>query len=118
MAEADFRIVLSHSPDQFPRAASAGVELVVSGHNHGGQIRLPVFGPILMPSRYSRHFDRGFFRSRDGASTLYVSQGIGGKHPIRYGCTPEITRFTLRATPTARLPHAREQADAGLLRER
>ena len=113
---ADFRIVLSHSPDQFPRAASAGVGLVLAGHNHGGQIRLPVFGPILMPSRYSRHFDRGFFRSRDGGSTLYVSQGVGGKHPIRYGCTPEITRFTLRARPAARVPHAREQADAGLLR--
>jgi predicted MPP superfamily phosphohydrolase len=116
MCEADFRIVLSHSPDQFPNASSAGVELVLAGHNHGGQIRLPGFGPILMPSRYSRHFDRGFFRSRDGASTLYVSQGVGGKHPIRYGCTPEITRFTLRATPAARLPHAREQADAGLVR--
>lgn len=118
MREADFRLVLSHSPDQFPRAAASGVELVIAGHNHGGQIRLPGFGPILMPSRYSRHFDRGFFRSRDGASTLYVSEGVGGKHPIRYGCTPEITRFVLRATPTARLPHAREQADADLVRER
>lgn len=118
MADADFRVVLSHSPDQFPRAASAGVELVLAGHNHGGQVRLPIFGPILMPSRYSRHFDRGFFRSKGGASTLYVSQGVGGKHPIRYGCTPEITRFTLRATPSARLPHAREQADAGLYQGR
>ena len=116
MREVDFRIVLSHSPDQFPRAALAGVELMLAGHNHGGQIRLPIFGPILMPSRYSRHFDRGFFRSRDGASTMYVSQGVGGKHPIRYGCTPEITRFTLRATPAARLPHVREQADVGVVR--
>jgi len=56
---------------------------------------LPGFGPILMPSRYSRHYDRGFFRS--GNSVLYVSQGVGGKHPIRFGCHPEITRFTLRA---------------------
>jgi predicted MPP superfamily phosphohydrolase len=118
MREADFRIVLSHCPDQFPRAASAGVELVLAGHNHGGQIRIPGFGPILMPSRFSRHFDRGFFRSRDGASTMYVSQGVGGKHPIRYGCTPEITRFTLRATAAVRLPHEREQADVGVLRGR
>lgn len=116
MREADFRIVLSHSPDQFPRAASAGVELVLAGHNHGGQIRLPVLGPILMPSRYSRHFDRGFFRSGERGSTLYVSQGVGGKHPIRYGCTPEITRFTLKAAGVARLPQAREQADSGLVR--
>ena len=112
MPEADFRILLSHSPDQFPRAASRGVELVLAGHNHGGQVRLPIFGPILMPSRYSRHFDRGFFRAGASNSLLYVSQGVGGKHPIRYGCSPEITRFTLRAAPAARLPHAREQADA------
>jgi predicted MPP superfamily phosphohydrolase len=116
--EADFRVLLSHSPDQFPRAASKGVELVLAGHNHGGQIRLPVFGPILMPSRYSRHFDRGFFRSGAGPrpSLLYVSQGVAAKHPIRYGCSPEITRFTLRAIPAARLPHAREQAETGVVR--
>jgi predicted MPP superfamily phosphohydrolase len=114
MPEADFRILLSHSPDQFPRAASKGVDLVLAGHNHGGQIRLPVFGPILMPSRYSRHFDRGFFRS--GPSMLYVSQGVGGKHPIRYGCSPEITRFTLRPTPAARPPHIREATGAGMSR--
>ena len=95
MPDADFRILLSHSPDQFPKAAGKGVDLVLSGHNHGGQVRLPGFGPILMPSRYSRHFDRGFFRSSD--SVLYVSQGVGGKHPIRFGCHPEITRFTLRS---------------------
>jgi predicted MPP superfamily phosphohydrolase len=114
--DADFRILLSHSPDQFPRASSLGIELVLAGHNHGGQIRIPGFGPILMPSRYSRHFDRGFFQS--GSSLLYVSEGIGGKHPIRYGSTPEITRFTLRAIPQARLPHSREAEDAGLVRER
>ena len=114
MPEAGFRLLLSHSPDQFPRAASGGVDLVLAGHNHGGQIRLPVLGPILMPSRYSRHFDRGFFRS--GRSLLYVSQGVAGKHPIRYGCSPEITRFTLRAVVTARPPHSRGHADAGLVR--
>jgi len=114
MPEADFRLLLSHSPDQFPRAASKGVDLVLAGHNHGGQVRLPILGPILMPSRYSRHFDRGFFGS--GGSLLYVSQGLGGKHPIRFGCHPEITRFTLRAVSTATTPHRREKADSGLLR--
>ena len=109
---ADFRLLLSHSPDQFPRAAAKGVDLVLAGHNHGGQVRLPVLGPILMPSRYSRHFDRGFFRA--GRSLLHVSQGLGGKHPIRYGCHPEITRLTLRAVPAATLPHARGHAVSNL----
>ena len=112
--DADFRLVLSHSPDQFPAAAAAGVNLILAGHNHGGQVRLPGFGPLLMPSLYSRHFDRGFFRN--GSSTLYVSQGVGGKHPIRYGCTPEVTRFVLRAAPAFRPHAARSAADARLAR--
>jgi predicted MPP superfamily phosphohydrolase len=96
MPDADFRILLSHSPDQFPRAGRWGVNLVLSGHNHAGQIRLPVLGPIFMPSIYSRRFDRGFFRA--GRSLLYVSQGIAGKHPFRFGgCFPELTRLVLRA---------------------
>ncbi len=114
MPEADLRILLSHSPDQFPKAKTKGVDLVLSGHNHGGQIRVPGFGPILMPSRYSRHFDRGFFRSGD--SVLYVSQGVGGKHPIRFGCHPEITRFILRCAgpqPSPRFDRRTEQVAAG-----
>ena len=95
MPPADFRILLSHSPDQFYRARSWGIDLMLSGHNHGGQIRLPAIGPVFMPSVYSRRFDRGFFRSR--STLLYVSEGIGGKHPIRYGCPPEISRFVLRS---------------------
>lgn len=94
---ADVRILLSHSPDLFYRARNWGVDLMLSGHNHGGQIRLPVLGPVFMPSIYSRRFDRGFFRS--GQTLLYVSEGIGGKHPIRYGCPPEVCRFILRSQP-------------------
>lgn len=91
--EADFRILLSHSPDQFPNARKWGMDFVLAGHNHGGQVRLPLIGPIFMPSKYSRRFDRGFFRS--GPTLMYVSEGIGGKHPVRFGCKPEIARFVL-----------------------
>ena len=87
--------LLSHSPDQYPRAVRGGIDLVLSGHNHGGQIRFPVLGPVFMPSLYSRHFDRGFFRS--GRTLMHVSQGVAGKHPVRYGCLPEISRLVLRA---------------------
>jgi uncharacterized protein len=92
---ADYRIFLCHSPDQYYRAEKAGFDLMLSGHNHGGQIRLPLLGAIFMPSVYSRRFDRGFFRKN--GLTLHVSQGVGAKHPIRYGCTPEITRLVLRS---------------------
>jgi uncharacterized protein len=93
---ADFRLLLSHSPDQFYRARGWGVDLMLCGHNHGGQIRLPLVGPVFMPSRYSRRFDRGFFRR--GQTLMYVSEGVAGKHPVRYGCPPEVTRFVLHAT--------------------
>jgi uncharacterized protein len=96
--EADARILLSHSPDRFYRAQSWGVDLMLCGHNHGGQYRLPAIGPVLMPSLYSRRFDRGFFRR--GRTLMYVSQGIAAEHPFRFNCPPEVTRFVLKAAPT------------------
>ena len=92
---AEARILLSHSPDEVYKAAGWGIDLVLSGHVHGGQVRLPVIGPILAPSRFSRRFDRGFFRI--GRTLMFVSQGIGAKDPIRVGCHPEVTRFVLRS---------------------
>ena len=46
-----------------------------------------------MPSLYSRRFDRGFFRQN--GTLLYVNEGIAGKHPVRYGCPPEVSRLVL-----------------------
>lgn len=93
--DAGFRLLLSHSPDQIYRAKRLKVQLMLCGHNHGGQVRLPVLGPILMPSLYSRRFDRGFFRS--GRTLMFVGQGLAAKDPLRIGCLPEIVRLTLRA---------------------
>jgi uncharacterized protein len=109
MPEADLRLVLSHTPDQFYRLASWGVDLVLAGHTHGGQYRLPLVGPVLMPSVYGRRFDRGFFRR--GRTLMAVSQGVGAEHPLRIGCTPEITRFILRAAQPRRLTHAERRPD-------
>jgi predicted MPP superfamily phosphohydrolase len=95
-ANADARIVLSHTPDLFPRLAGQGANLVLSGHNHGGQVRLPVIGPVLVPSLYSRRYDQGPFRRGD--SILYVGRGVGASDPIRYRCPIEITRLVLRST--------------------
>lgn len=107
--DADLTIVLSHSPDQFYRIASwDSAHLVLAGHNHGGQVRLPVFGPVLMPSRYSRRFDRGFFLR--GRTWMYVSQGLGAKHPVRYRCRPELTRIVLQNEP---VPVAHRTARSG-----
>jgi predicted MPP superfamily phosphohydrolase len=91
---ADFRVLLSHSPDLFYKAQDWGIDLMFAGHNHGGQIRLPLVGPVFMPSRFSRRFDRGFFGAK--GTLMYVSEGVAGKHPVRYGCPPEVGRFVLR----------------------
>ena len=91
---AGVRVLMSHSPDLFYKARDRGVDLMFSGHNHGGQIRLPLVGAVFVPSLYSRRFDRGFFRAK--RTLLYVNEGIAGMHPVRYGCYPEVTRFVLR----------------------
>jgi uncharacterized protein len=109
-AEADFRILLSHVPDQFYWAERAGFDLMLSGHNHGGQIRLPMIGSVVMPSVYSRRFDRGYFRLR--GLTLHVSQGVGANHPVRYRCVPEIGRLVLRCGPSVASNRVTE--DAGM----
>ena len=92
---ADAHLLLSHSPDQVYRAARMGVDLMLCGHNHGGQVRLPIIGPILMPSLFSRRFDREFFRV--GRTLMFVGQGLGAKDPLRIGCSPEIVRMTLHS---------------------
>lgn len=103
--EADVRLLLSHSPDTLGWASRRGVDLVLSGHTHGGQYRLPVVGSVILPSRYSRRYDCGFFGL--GPTLLYVSRGIAAQHPIRVNCPPEISRFTLRCPARPALAGAR-----------
>ncbi len=89
------RIVLSHGPDQVMWGSQTQVDLMLAGHTHGGQIRLPVLGPVYSPSRYSCRFASGDFRI--GPTTLIVSRGVSGREPLRYNCRPELSRITLRA---------------------
>jgi predicted MPP superfamily phosphohydrolase len=88
-----FRLCLSHTPDNIGWARRAGVDLMLSGHVHGGQIRVPVFGSILVPSLHGRRYDCGAFH--EPPTVLHVSRGISGEHPLRYRCRPEVTRLTL-----------------------
>lgn len=92
-----FRLLLSHTPDNLSWARRNRIDLMLSGHNHGGQVRLPVFGPVYSPSIYGCHYASGVFWKRP--TLLYVSRGISGKHPLRWNCLPELTRLVLRAAP-------------------
>ncbi len=92
----EWTLCLSHTPDHFSRFARLGKGLMLAGHVHGGQIRVPFFGPVIMPSAYGRTFDQGWFRRKN--AYLHVSQGLGGGHPIRFGCSPGASLITLKAS--------------------
>lgn len=92
--EGEFRLLLSHSPDQLSWARRHGVHLMLAGHTHGGQGRLPLAGPILSPSFHgSRYASGDFFKS---PTTMHVTRGIGGVHLMRINCRPELSLLTLR----------------------
>lgn len=90
----EWTLCLSHTPDHFPRFAKLGPGLMLAGHVHGGQIRFPVVGPIIMPSVHGRTFDQGWFRRKN--AYLHVSQGLSAGHPLRFGCSPGASLMTLR----------------------
>jgi predicted MPP superfamily phosphohydrolase len=92
-----FRLCLSHTPDNFYWGIANRVNLMLCGHVHGGQIRLPVIGSIFVPSIYSRRFDMGVFEQ--GGTVMVTSRGVSGKEPLRFRCHPEVIRITLRAAP-------------------
>ena len=89
----DFFIALSHSPDQWPWAKRMGFDLMLAGHTHGGQVCLPVIGPIIAPSRYGVRYAGGVF-DLDGMA-MQVSRGVSGAEPLRWNCPPELAQLTL-----------------------
>lgn len=89
-----FRLLLSHTPDNIPWARQNHINLMLSGHNHGGQIRFPLIGSVLIPSRYSRRYDCGLFD--ESPTLLHVSKGLGGEHPVRFNCRPEAVKIVLQ----------------------
>lgn len=90
-----FRLLLSHTPDNITWARHQDVDLMLSGHVHGGQVRVPVLGSLFVPSRYSRKYDQGVFF--EPPTLLSVNRGLSGREPLRINCRPEVTWITLRA---------------------
>ena len=90
-----FRILLTHSPDQLAWAREHDCDLMLSGHTHGGQVRLPLIGPILAPSWQGSRFASGTFYY--DPTLMHVSRGIAGTRPLRLNCKPELARLTLRS---------------------
>ena len=88
-AGVDLRILLGHTPDQYRFGQKCGYDVMLSGHTHGGQVVLPIIGPVYSPSLYGVSFAAGLFQL--GKMTMHVSRGIGAKDPLRINCSPELT---------------------------
>jgi predicted MPP superfamily phosphohydrolase len=89
LARADLSLVLSHTPDNIYDLSARGASVVFSGHLHGGQMRIPGLGALVVPSRYGRRFDQGHFRVAN--SELFVSSGVGADDPpLRLYCPPDL----------------------------
>jgi predicted MPP superfamily phosphohydrolase len=86
-------LIISHSADNIYRLIRHPFDAVFSGHFHAGQVRLPGFGSLLLPSRYGRRFDHGHFQFHNPSrlTHLFVSAGVGSATPLlRIYCQPDI----------------------------
>jgi predicted MPP superfamily phosphohydrolase len=101
-----FKVLMMHSPDTVSLACAYGVDIVLSGHTHGGQIKLPYYGAPYTHSHLGRAMSHGLYRGRHlreiigfrpGRTQLYVTRGVGiSGLALRFLCRPEITFLTLR----------------------
>lgn len=87
-------VLLMHEPDLAPRyAPDKRIQLQLSGHSHGGQVRLPFYGPIVLPY-LSWKYPMGLYNIN--GMWLYTNRGLGTTNiPLRVNCAPEITEMTL-----------------------
>jgi len=92
-AQAGRRLLLLHYPEMADRLQGQVFDLILAGHSHGGQVRLPFFGAPFLPWGVGP-YDLGYFESEGGP--LYVNAGIGTyRFPVRFNCRPEITVITM-----------------------
>ncbi|MCE5197713.1 MAG: metallophosphoesterase [Armatimonadota bacterium] len=90
-----FKVLLCHTPWSFSDAQRKGIDLMLVGHTHGGQVRLPIFGTLMPIRSLIDEYQAGFYKK--GHSLLYVSRGIGTESiaPVRFWCRPEVAVFDI-----------------------
>lgn len=89
LLESAKNIVLIHYPEWVEKLGAYRFDVALAGHSHGGQVRLPFYGPLILPFGVGR-YDLGLFRTVSGP--LYVGAGLGWFYlNVRFNCRPEIT---------------------------
>ncbi len=84
-----FRLLMTHGPHVMGWAKRNRFDLVLAGHLHGGQIRMPVLGPVTGGKYHGGVFE-------EGGAVMHVGRGLGQLTPVRWGCRPEVTKIVLR----------------------
>jgi predicted MPP superfamily phosphohydrolase len=93
----DATILMSHNPDYAEYLTDRRVGLMLSGHTHGGQIRLPGYGAPILPSRFGQKYAQGLVQGP--SCPVYVSRGVGtAGPPARFCCRPEVVHITLTSS--------------------
>ncbi|WP_010530380.1 metallophosphoesterase [Lentibacillus jeotgali] len=104
LANADpdlYTLLLAHEPDYADNTVRFPVDVQLSGHSHGGQIRLPFIGHLYTPL-YAHKYVQGKHTLQNGKLILFVNRGIGTTRlPYRFLCKPEIHTYTLKADPAS-----------------
>jgi len=94
--DAPFTLVLMHNPDAFARWRRPGAQLILASHTHGGQVKLPLIGAPMVPSRYGQRYAHGLYPHAD--AWMYVNRGVGMIYPpVRLNCPPEIALLRLES---------------------
>lgn len=97
--EDSFTILLAHEPDLAENVRHLPVDVQLSGHSHGGQVRIPFYGEVIVPP-YGRRYVDSHYEIGSRPLHVFVSRGVGTtRMPIRFACPPEISILTLQHGP-------------------
>jgi len=95
-----FTLLLSHAPDLADAASYYKIDWQLSGHSHGGQVKLPCFGALVTPPFARKYLEGHYLLGQARKLHLYVNRGIGTTRlPFRFMAKPELTVFTLQSLP-------------------
>lgn len=96
-----FKILLHHSPDLAPNACELNIDMQLSGHTHGGQVCLPLIGPLFTGSLYGLTFKSGRYLLKE--MTLFITRGLGleglSAPRVRFLCPPEVVMWSITGEP-------------------